>query len=326
MIRVKLTLPYWPIERQSPNHNGIWDNCHFIINQQVSECDYWVVCESLINPEETFCPKENTILITHEPPTLGRYSSLFLKQFATVITCHKDIRHKNPIFQQQGLPWHIGRRQKDHVNLSWSKDYDELISIDVPHKDKQISVISSSKDGSLGHRQRLEFINVLKNHFGERIDIFGRGLNEIEDKWDALAGYKYHVALENCAIEDYWTEKLSDAYLAGCYPIYYGCTNIDQYFDMATLTSIDITQPGQALYIIESCLKKHTYENARQYIEDAKKDILNKYNVFPMVCNLINGCQGNLDSTRYVKQRMLPRFSKLFAFLLKDIGNRFISA
>lgn len=324
MIRVKLTMPYWPIERQAPNHSGIWDNCHFIINQQVSECDYWVVCENLINPEETLCPKENTILITHEPPTLGKYRTLFLKQFATVITCHKNIRHKNPIFQQQGLPWHVGRRQRNHVNLSWSKDYDELISIDQFSKDKEISVISSSKDGTDGHRQRLEFIRILKDYFGERIDIFGRGINEIEDKWDALVRYKYHIALENCAVDDYWTEKLSDAYLAGCYPIYYGCPNIEKYFDISSLARIDLTQPDQAIHIIESCLKEHRYENARQYIKNARKDILNKYNVFPMVCNLINKNQRNLDNVKYSKIKILPRFAKLHSFLIKDLGDRFV--
>lgn len=324
MIRVKLTMPYWPIERQSPNHSGIWDNCHFIINQQVSECDYWVVCESLINPEETLCPKENTILITHEPPTLGSYSSLFVKQFATVITCHKNIEHKNPIFQQQGLPWHVGRRQRNHVNLSWSKDYDELISIDRFQKGKEISVISSSKDGSVGHRQRLEFIRILKNYFRERIDIFGRGINEIEDKWDALDRYKYHIALENCTVEDYWTEKLSDAYLAGCYPIYYGCPNIEKYFDRSSLAKIDITRPDQAIHIIEACLKEHRYENAQQHIKNARKDVLDKYNVFAMACDLINKNQCNLDNARYAKIKMLPRFARPFSFLIRDMGDRFI--
>ena len=324
MIRVKFTMPYWPIERQTPNHSGIWRNCHFIINRQVLECDYWIVCENLINSEETVCPKENTILIIHEPPTLGSYSSLFLKQFATVITCHKNIKHKNPIFQQQGLPWHVGRRQRNHVNLSWSKDYDELISINRFHKDKEISIISSSKDISVGHRQRFEFIRILKNYFGGRIDIFGRGINEIEDKWDALDRYKYHIALENCTVEDYWTEKLSDAYLAGCYPIYYGCPNIEKYFNRSSLAKIDITQPDQAIHIIELCMKKHKYEHAQQYIEDARKDVLNKYNVFSMACDFINKDQCNLDNARYAKIKMLPRFAKPFSFLIRDLGDRFI--
>jgi hypothetical protein len=323
MIRVKLTIPHWPIERQTPNHSGIWENCHFIINKEVSECDYWVVCDDLVHTEETTCPKENTILITQEPPTLGKYSTLFVKQFSTVVTCHKNIRHNNPIFQQQGLPWHVGRRQKNHVNLSWSKDYDELISIGRIYKDKEISVISSSKDGSIGHRQRLEFISILKKYFGESMDIFGRGINEIEDKWDALERYKYHIALENSEVDDYWTEKLSDAFLAGCYPIYWGCPNINKYFNSFSLTAIDVNHPDNAIQSIKSCMSEYKYEQAQQYIEEAKKDVLNKYNVFPMICELINSGHGQQDKARFTKIRILPRFSKPFSFLIKNMGNRF---
>ena len=218
------------------------------------------------------------------------------------------------------------RRQRNHVNLSWSKDYDELVSIDRFHKDKNISVITSSKNGTVGHRQRLEFIRILKDYFGERIDIFGRGINEIEDKWDALDRYKYHIALENSTVEDYWTEKLSDAYLAGCYPIYYGCSNIEKYFDISSLAKIDITQPDQAIHIIESCLKEHRYENAQQHIKNARKDILNKYNVFPMVCSFINKDQRNLNNVKYVKIKMLPRYAKPLSFLIRHMGDRFIRA
>lgn len=319
MIKVKLTIPHWPIERQTPKHKGIWGNCHFVVNRPIPRCDYWVVCDDLTDIEETVCPKENTILLTHEPPTLGEYGRFFLKQFNTVITSHRSIKHKNPIFQQQGLPWHVGRMQKNHVNLSWSKDYDELNSIHRFHKDKLISVISSSKDGSAGHRQRLEFIKILKNYFGEKIDIFGRGVYEIGDKWDALARYKYHVSLENCSVEDYWTEKLSDAYLAGCYPIYYGCPNIEKYFKIASLSKIDVAQPEQAINIIESCIKENKYEEAKKFIKGAREAVLNKYNVFPMICDFINKEQYDLMKARYVKIKMLPRFTKPFFYLIRDI-------
>lgn len=323
MVTVKFTLPHWPIERQTPKHLGIWDDCHFIINQAVEKCDYWVVYENLIEPEETLCPKENTILVTAEPPTLGKYKTLFVRQFATVFTCHRDIKHTNPVFCQQGLPWHIGRRQKNHVNLSWSKDYDELISIAPVVKDKEISVISSSKDGSSGHRQRLEFVRDLKNHFGNRIDVFGRGLNEVEDKWDALARYRYHVALENCTVEDYWSEKLSDAYLARCYPIYWGCPNIEKYFHPSALTQIDITQPERAVQKIEAVIKSKIYETAQKAIETARSDVLNKYNIFPMIADVIHKSRSTLPGAVYVKQRILPRFSKSFTFLFRNFSNPF---
>jgi len=316
MIKVKFTFPFpeWPIVRQTPDQSGIWEDCHFYINTPIKRCDYWFVFDSLIKKERTICPKENTILIAAEPPTIRQYGEQFVNQFGAVITCHRDINHPNPIYQHQGLPWHVGRRQKNHVNLSFSKDYDELSTIDHFHKDKLISVISSTKNFSTGHRQRNEFVKVLQKHFGNQIDIFGRGIREIEDKWDALERYKYHIALENSSVQDYWTEKLGDAFLAGCYPIYYGCPNIDKYFNPSALTSIDIAHPEKAIDIIEICIKKLKYEHTKQYIEDAKKNMLNKYNLFAMICEYVKNNQGDLKKAKYVKIKIMkePSNSNIF--------------
>ena len=322
MITIKLTYPGWPIERQTPNHEGIWGNCRFLINQPVTKCDYWVVCEGLNKNEKTVCPRENIILITHEPPEIKQYPRHFLDQFGAVITCRRDIEHKNLFFNQPGLPWHVGRRQRNHVNVSFSKDYDELISIQTFQKDKIISVITSAKTASPGHRQRLKFAHLLKKHFGDRIDIFGRGIREIEDKWDALARYRYHVALENSAVVDYWTEKLGDAYLAGCYPIYYGCPNIENYFDASSLTRIDIMHPENALGIIETCIKESRYEQSKHLIQEARDAVLNRYNVFAMICEHVNNDQREFDPAEYKKIKMTKESSRPgFLFrLLKSAG------
>lgn len=289
MINVKLSVPFRHITRQTPSHSGIWNHCRFFCNTAVDRCDYWFVQEGLpdIKKDSTVCPKEHTILITGEPPTLKTYKPEFLRQFAAVITCDKDIHHPHPVLQQPGLPWHIGRAQKNHVNLSFTKDYDELKAMTAIPKTKLISVVSSSKVMSEGHRKRYEFTKRLKAFFGDRIDLFGRGLNEIEDKWDALANYKYHVAIENSMINDYWTEKLSDAFLAGCHPLYHGCPNIERYFSADSLTPIDINQPDQAIAIIEDSLAQNQYEASAQKIWDARKDVLDRYNLFAMIADYI---------------------------------------
>ncbi len=283
MITVKLTCPGWPIARQTPRQAGVWGDYTFILDQENKECDYWVVLEGLPKSESVYCPRENTILITGEPPTLKQYRPEFLSQFAEVITCRADLKHPHTIIDQPGLPWHVGRRQKDHVNLSWSKDYDELSAISHYEKKKELSVISSSKAFSDGHRLRLAFVSTLKNHFGDRIDVFGRGIREIEDKWDALAPYKYHIAIENCAVVDYWTEKIADPFLAGCHPIYYGCPNIEKYFPRNALTRIDLHQPTEAIAIIETCLESRRFEQSQKEIQESREAVLNRYNLFPMI-------------------------------------------
>lgn len=288
MITVKLSQPTWPILRQTPGQKGIWENCRFFCNTNIERCDYWFVLEGLNGKkEQAICPKDHAVLITCEPPTLKTYKSEFLHQFATVITCHTNIGHPNVIIQQPGLPWHVGRRQREHINVEFSKDYDELKKMTSISKTKLLSVISSSKMMSAGHRKRLDFSKRLKTHFGDEVDLFGRGLNDIEDKWDALADYKYHVAMENSAVNHYWTEKLSDAFLAGCHPIYYGCPNITDYFSPGSLTPIDIDDPEKAIAVIESCIEQKRYESSEQNIWEARGKVLDRYNLFALIADYI---------------------------------------
>lgn len=313
MITVKLTCPGWPIIRQTPLQQGVWGDYAFSTDQEKKECDYWVVYEGLAKGESAFCPRENTILVTAEPPTLKQYRREFLDQFAVVITCRNDLQHPQAIIDQPGLPWHVGRSQKGHVNLSWSKDYDELSAITHCEKKKELSVISSAKAFSDGHRLRLAFVNTLQNHFGDRIEVFGRGIREIEDKWNALAPYRYHIALENCAVNDYWTEKIADPFLAGCHPIYYGCPNIEKYFPENALTRIDLLQPEKAIAIIEECLAHKRYEQTQTKIQEARDAVLNRHNFFPMVIAHLNRLarQGHGPGKR-TRIHLLPEHSGTF--------------
>jgi hypothetical protein len=289
MINVKLSIPSWPSIRQTPGQKGVWGECRFFFSDTNSErCDYWFVLEGLGKKKETsVCPKANTVFITHEPPTLRTYKREFLHQFAAVITSDVEIDHPNPIFRQSGLPWHVGRRQRDHVNIEFSKNYDELKAMTSIPKTKLLSVISSSKVMTEGHRKRLEFAKRLKTHFGDKIDLFGRGLNEVEDKWDALADYRYHVAMENSAVNHYWTEKLADAFLAGCHPIYYGCPNVTDYFPADSLTSIDINNPEKAIAVIEACIEQNRYESSQRKIWEAREKVLDAYNMFALIADYV---------------------------------------
>lgn len=290
MITIKLSSPFvrWDWSRQTPNHDGIWKNHKFICNKKNSFCDYWVVYENLIKKETVLCPPNNTILITGEPPTVNTYHPKFLAQFKTIITCHPSLPHPNTIISHSSLPWMVGYQPPKE---KFSKSYHELNKIKNYPKTKLISVICSNKTFTRDHKNRFEFVQKLKNYFGNKIDFFGRGFTPIQDKWDAIAPYKYHIALENCSIKHYWTEKLADSYLAQAYPIYYGCPNIHDYFPENSLSQINIHKPKQAIKIIENIIQNKTYEQSIKSLVQAKKLILDTHNIFPRMtkfCPQIN--------------------------------------
>ena len=276
----------WPILRQTPHSTGIWGNCQFFVGAETGEYDYWVVYDGLARVEKACCPPEHTILITGEPPAVRQYDRNFVRQFGAVMTCHRDIDHPHIIYTQQSQPWHVGRRVVAEQNISFSKNYDELMSTQVPAKTKLLSVISSNKTLTVGHVKRVEFIDHLTRRFGNQLEVFGRGVRDVEDKWDAIAPYKYHIVLENSSYEDYWTEKLSDAYLANALPIYYGCWNLTNYFAPESFVAININRPDEAMATIERCIREETYERRSDSIQKAKLDVLNKYNLFAVIASL----------------------------------------
>lgn len=275
-----------PFIKQLQSFNPVWDNCEFFINENITECDLWVVYGGLAQKESVLVAKENTLFITNEPPSVKKYQKEFLNQFEAVITCH-HINHPHVIHTQQSLPWWVGH-QIEGTSKEYSKTYDELKSITNINKTKTISLIASNKTFTTGHKKRYVFLKKIQEVFGTEIDIFGIGFNPINDKWDAIAPYKYHIVLENSSYPDYFTEKLSDAFLGLSYPIYYGCPNIYDYFPKNTVSQIDIGRPDEAIETIKNIIRSNQYEQSLSDLQHAKDLILDTYQLFPALCTYAN--------------------------------------
>lgn len=295
MINIKISIPIKneALIDQAPQSKGIWKNCKFHINSNIQEADFWVVYEGLSKKEKIKCNRNNTILITGEPPSVKQYQKSFINQFGHIITCHTNLEHENVINTQQALSWRVGIQYNDKNrknNTKHFKSYDILKKIKNVPKNKNVSVIISNKQITKGHKQRYKFANKLKEYFKDQIDIYGAGMKPIPDKWDAIAPYKYHIAIENSVYDDYWTEKLSDSFLGLSYPIYHGCPNIYKYFSQKSLSRIDINQKN-IIEDIEKIIDSNTYEKNINELVKAKQLILDKYNLFPLlhdICNKIN--------------------------------------
>ncbi|MGI6394062.1 MAG: glycosyltransferase family 10 domain-containing protein [bacterium] len=290
-IKFSTSNTYWNWIRQTPERKGVWGNSQFFVNEDIDECDFWFVFENLADTESVKCSPEKKVLITGEPESVKKYDKIFLSQFDTVITSNRLIKDLHIIYSQQGLSWFVGGKYQKETK-SWKKefdkDYDELSLMKSVEKTKPISVMTSDKSFTKGHIKRIEFVKKLKEYFGDKLDVFGIGFNEVEDKWDALSPYKYAVVVENSSYDDYWTEKLSDAYLSFCYPIYYGCKNIDRYFDKDAMMVIDINDFKGSVEKIEKAMSENYYERYYEKIIEARELVLNKYNIFALMSDFVN--------------------------------------
>jgi hypothetical protein len=94
-------------------------------------------------------------------------------------------------------------------------------------KTKQLSIIASAKTAVPGHRLRHDVVSRL----GNRMEVFGRAYRNVVDKTEALADYRYSVAIENSRLDTYFTEKIIDCFLTGTVPVYWGTKSIGKVFD-----------------------------------------------------------------------------------------------
>ncbi|MFA6554501.1 MAG: glycosyltransferase family 10 [Candidatus Paceibacterota bacterium] len=301
----------WSFLRQTPESKGIWGNYQFYTDDNTEEFDWWVIIDGIPREQTIKCYPENTILITGEPPSIKKYNKDFTKQFNTIITTQEGLDNKN-IFKFQLLPWYIGAHfdLKNNKLGPFTKSYDELKRLTDISKTKLISVISSSKTTTRGHRKRLKFIKILKDHFKEKLDVLGSGINMISDKWDGIAPYRYHVVIENNVYKNYWTEKLADSLLAESYPFYFGCPNIDDYFSPNTIVKIDINKPFEAILAIENAIQNDYYRKFHKEISEAKKQILDRYQIFPRLCEVMNTLNRDNAHSSKVRVTIKPEITR----------------
>lgn len=96
-------------------------------------------------------------------------------------------------------------------------------------KTRNISMVASNKDMCEGHRNR----QIIARELINKIDTYGTfsGGSYCDDA-DFLKEYRFNVAMENYADGLYFTEKICNCFASRVVPIYWGCPNIGQFFDM----------------------------------------------------------------------------------------------
>ncbi len=256
------------------------------------------------------CDPSHLVFISMEPPDWGCPSS-FYDQFSHLISCDRSAHHGNQIFRN-GLTWWVGLKVKfenDHqISPRCSFDYDSLLALEPQEKKNKISVITSTGKHFLGHKKRLRFLERLSaNEISKHVDFFGGYHNPVEDKMDALGGYRYHLALENSVVPDYWTEKLADPLLAWCLPVYYGCPNIESYLPPGSLVSIDIDRFDLTVRVLWELLESDVYERSLGQIRAAREMVLNQYNIIQLIAET---CSAPAQCHEMCSLRPLSFFAK----------------
>ncbi|HFQ80597.1 MAG TPA: hypothetical protein ENK33_04390 [Desulfobacterales bacterium] len=264
------------IRRQTPGGLGIWGNIRFT-EESVKECDYLLFLNNLIKTEvKAICPATNIWAVMQEPYLKGHSDWLLEKHdfFAKVFTHHPPPGHKY-ITSHPALPWYI------------NKTYDQLISMPETFKTKKLSWVVGNANDLPGHAKRYALLEAIQTDKTLDIDLFGRAIQPIDDKWDALAPYQYSLAIENSSSPDYWTEKVADCFLARAIPIYHGCLNLSDYFPPESFIWIDIDNPKACVEKIKGIISRDDLQKRLPALEEARELVLNNYQLFPFIADKI---------------------------------------
>lgn len=313
--------------RQIPKDNFIWCDYQFFVNDDTcKEADFWVVCYQKLLGKSEYCKvaPENTIFFTWEPDSTYHYSRGFLNQFGKVVSCQKHLKHRNVVHDQPGLAWYMGKIINPDKTACFVRNWED-IHYAKPEKTKLLSVICSNKCYTRGHRDRIDFVMKLKRHYGDQLDIFGSGFNDFVDKWDAIAPYKYHICIENCAQPFYWSEKLADTFLGNAFPFYYGCTNLDDFFSKDAYRLIDIRHPEDAIKIIDDAIASDLAKKNSDAVYEAKEKVMTDYNFFGLIVKHIQDMDINAPKEDMVIKEDLAFFDfQKYIIILKRYFNRVV--
>jgi len=149
----------------------------------------------------------------------------------------------------------------------WFDNHYEYTPIE---KEFKVSFLRGAKLQATGHVIRHEIYNKQKDittptQFWDtlgRTDIY----EEIRDtKMQSFLPYMFSLCIENNAHNGYFTEKITDCILSKTIPLYWGCKNINEFYNEKGI--IRFNTVDEAIDIINN-LTKNDYYNRLDYIEE----------------------------------------------------------
>jgi len=129
-------------------------------------------------------------------------------------------------------------------------------------KERNVSIIVSQKRWITGHKMRYDVVE----RFGDKIEVFGRGFNNILDtylpsgmgKIIALAPYRFSIIIPNTNIDDWFSEQVTDAMVVGTIPVFCGSKCLEKFFNPAGIVRFEtLDELGKIL----PTLTKELYES-----------------------------------------------------------------
>ena len=198
------------------------------------------------------------------------------QQYDLILTIDKSIIEQcpNAILFPYGSTWlntgHIdhpdglGKFDEDYMKELWSDKKFELSFVCTSHY-RTLDGYELRKHLWI-HKDWLKI--PLKFYGSNRMPIPDEGVELLpDDDKRNLFHSQFSIAIENCSIDDYFTEKLIDCFVTKTVPVYFGCKNIGEYFDTRGMIIIENDDVHELIKKVNE-LTPETYDNMLPYVEE----------------------------------------------------------
>lgn len=257
---------YWLNESQLPNHTIDKSTCVWIDNFNNCNTDkfekkifVWVEPNEFINLRETIINKSNCFdyILTYDEIILNTLQNAVLFEYGTTWIDYKNYNYFN--------------------------------------KDFSVSFICGSKNVMEGHKLRLQLWNRQNEIITPKLFFTSSNFEYSNFNNPVLGNSKeplfksmFHICIENVKKNNFFTEKLIDSFICKTIPIYYGCPNISNYFDIRGM--IIVNNLEEIIQVINK-LNENDYLDRKEYIDKNYNIALNyvdyRKNLTDKIINLI---------------------------------------
>ncbi len=268
---------YQRLVKQTPEEGLRWKGLEFTTNP-VEECDMLIVFNFPPVDLKVRCREGGCWLISREPPIPPfRWYKRSFPHFDRVFSQFKGVKGTSHILTHGSEPWQV---QQDYAFLKALKPESE-------NKQNKASFLTSNLAWTSGHRYRMKLVEAIQKEQPPEVELFGRGIRFVEDKFSALYPFKYSLIIENSSYPHYWTEKIADAFLSWNLPLYWGASNISEYFPRGAYIPLDPRKPERALDQLRSVIRNNEWEDRLDDLRRARELVLEEYQFFPRTEQLI---------------------------------------
>jgi len=243
MVKIKFVGVYWDdLEYLKTRVESNWGNASDYGIKLVTDdsFDYQVIINNVSNIESTDASKN--IGVVMEPSWSSNYNKNLQNYCFLTLTSDKSSSGKGVVH----CPNFMFYEDSQDTSVSLDK-FKYNFNFNKP---KKLSIIVSNwncSDKSHNYYWREKLVkDILDTDFN--IDIFGKNWSIsdsrykgwVKDKVEGLKDYEYSIAIENSCEDYYVSEKLFDCFLNNTVPIYYGCKNVNDFYDSRSFETFDL--------------------------------------------------------------------------------------